>query len=856
MTLLNPKDFKRFLRRAMIAPFVLIALLAVVLIWQIGDLLAMSGREAHAHVVSAQANLVERLLIDAETGQRGFLVSGDPKFLKPYNDSLVYVEPAFGALITLSAGNNAQIQIVRQIQDMYRHWDRNARSEIELRYRGGPYQQVFRRGLGKAMMDGMRERFIVFLAEEDRLGLTRARETQRSTRITLAAGLMLAILFGLTLAAALQKMLGRLTHDYDAALLTIGESEEKFRSLILASSQIVWTANPLGEMMAPQPEWSAFTGQMPSQFVGMGWLQAVHTDDRMRTHAVWLEAITERKLFELEHRLKRNDGAYRIMSVRAVAVRSRNGAVREWVGIDSDITDRKDAEEELVRAKEAAEAASLTKSRFVATMSHELRTPLNAVIGYSEMLRDEARDLSLNTFVPDLDKIGDAGRHLLALINDILDLSKIEAGKVDLDIEEFDISQMIGEVATTIRPLIEKNGNRLIVDLPANIGMMRADITKLRQALFNLLSNAAKFTKAGDIRLTGHREELAESDWIILHVTDTGIGMTAEQQSRLFEPFVQADSSTTRKYGGTGLGLAISRSFCRLMGGDVEAHSELGHGATFTIRLPAHVRKGDTGLLRTIDAEELLAANGEHTILVIDDDPNARELMHRFLAREGFEVICAASGEEGIEAAIQLVPCAITLDVTMPWMDGWEVLTRLKANPTLCDVPVIMISMNDNSGMGHTLGATDYLTKPVQWDRLASVLRKFHCITPHCTVLVVEDDPISRAMTVKMLERAGWNVATAQNGQEALEQVGARVPELIILDLMMPEMDGFEFAARLRDNPAWRTIPIVVLTAKDITAEDQRRLNGFVERILHKGGSSQEQLLAQVGDLVKASLGR
>jgi len=467
------------------------------------------------------------------------------------------------------------------------------------------------------------------------------------------------------------------------------------------------------------------------------------------------------------------------------------------------------------------------------------------------------------TFVPDLDRIGDAGRHLLALINDVLDLSKIEAGKVELDLEEFSIGDLIRDVSATIQPLIEKNSNRLIVKLALDIGDMHADITKLRQALFNLLSNASKFTKEGNITLEAAREHDGEGEWIVLSVTDTGIGITEAQQSRLFEPFMQADSSTTRKYGGTGLGLAITQSFCHLMGGDVYVRSELGSGSTFTLRLPAIVRKVgvDPRALATAEISDeahdincrlIERVNGENTVLVIDDDPDARSLMQRFLMKEGFDAVTAASGEEGLDAARRLHPRVITLDVMMPKMDGWDVLTRLKADASLCDIPVVMITMMDNRGLGYTLGATDYLTKPVEWDRLTTVLRKFRCISPPCTVLVVEDDPASRAISSRMLERAGWQVETAVNGKEALERVAEKVPELILLDLMMPGMDGFEFASRLRSNPKWRAIPIVVLTAKDITAEDQRRLNGCVERILQKGGSSQEALLAQVAQLVKA----
>jgi signal transduction histidine kinase len=388
------------------------------------------------------------------------------------------------------------------------------------------------------------------------------------------------------------------------------------------------------------------------------------------------------------------------MSVRAVPVQSRDGSIREWVGLHSDITDRKEVEEDLRRAKEAAESANRTKSQFLANMSHELRTPLNAVIGYSEMLREEAQDLALDSFVPDLEKIGAAGRHLLALINDILDLSKIEAGKMELFLEDFAVDDAVREVAATVRPLVEKNGNRLQVECPDDIGTMHADLTKVRQSLFNLLSNAAKFTRQGTITLSIARERKEDRDWIVMRVADTGIGMSPEQQARLFEPFTQADASTTRQFGGTGLGLAITRRFCRMMGGDIEVGSEPGKGSMFTVCLPAVVLPLEPEDTVTVTSEAEHTADAANIVLVIDDDPNARNLMQRFLAREGFEAVTAASGEEGLAAARRLHPRVITLDVMMPRMDGWEVLTQLKADPNLCDIPVVMLTMVDNRNLG------------------------------------------------------------------------------------------------------------------------------------------------------------
>jgi CheY-like chemotaxis protein/two-component sensor histidine kinase len=486
-------------------------------------------------------------------------------------------------------------------------------------------------------------------------------------------------------------------------------------------------------------------------------------------------------------------------------------------------------------------------------MSHELRTPLNAIIGYSEMLQEEAEDLGQEDFTPDLQKIQFAGKHLLALINDILDLSKIEAGRMDLYLETFDLPSMVQEAVTTIQPLVEKNRNTLTVHCADNLGTIQADLTKVRQSLFNLLSNACKFTEQGTIRLAVSRETVDGAAWVTLRVTDTGIGMTPEQTGRLFQAFAQADASTTRQYGGTGLGLTITRHFCRMMGGDITVESALGQGSTFTIRLPAEVVDPKAAAAPRVEALPASAVlEGAPTVLIIDDDPTVHDLMQRFLRREGLRMVATASGAEGLRLARELRPDAITLDVMMPGMDGWAVLTALKADPNVADIPVIMLTIVDDKNMGYALGAADYLTKPIDWDRLAALLQKYRCAHPPCSVLVVEDDTDTRDMLRRMLTREGWAVTEATNGRVALEQVAASQPELILLDLMMPEMDGFAFIQALRQQDAWRSIPVIVVTAKDLTPEDRQRLNGYVEQILQKGAYSREELLHEIHHLVAA----
>jgi CheY-like chemotaxis protein len=348
-------------------------------------------------------------------------------------------------------------------------------------------------------------------------------------------------------------------------------------------------------------------------------------------------------------------------------------------------------------------------------------------------------------------------------------------------------------------------------------------------------------------------------------VTDTGIGLSSEQIDKLFRNFTQADASTTRKFGGTGLGLALTRRFCEMMGGTVTVRSRPGEGSVFTIHLPAVVsevkseavpEKGPVeGVIDTVQIGGKTGDNIERVedascVLVIHDDLAQRSLIQRFLSEEGFAVCTAAKGETGLRLARQLRPVAITLDVMMPGMDGWSVLLALKADPNLRDVPVIMLTLVNDPDRGFTLGAADIATKPVDRARLSKILKKYACPNPPCRVLLVEDDPASREVTRMILEKEGWQVIEAENGRLALECMERERPSLILLDLMMPEMDGFEFAVRMRRNLDWRLIPIVVLTAHDLSSEERRQLNGHVETILHKAGDSREMLLEQLRDLL------
>ncbi|MGI4945821.1 MAG: response regulator [Janthinobacterium lividum] len=625
--------------------------------------------------------------------------------------------------------------------------------------------------------------------------------------------------------------------EREAAEAGLRASEAHLSGIFAQTGAALAEAELDGRIFAVNDHYCTLVGRTREQLQGMGLQDIPHPDDAEVNAVLFRRVVDMAEPVTVEKRFIRGDGGLVWVANTLSLIQAASGGRSTLLSVAIDISAQKQVEQDLAVAKEAAEEANLAKSTFIANMSHELRTPLSAIIGYSEMLQEEVADgTSPDEFAADLGKIESNARHLLGLINDVLDLSKIESGKMEVFAETFEIEPMLRDVAAAMETLVARKGNTLVLALEPALGTIRSDVTKVRQTLFNLLSNAAKFTEGGTITLAATREDGSGVASLVLRVSDSGIGMTPEQLAKLFQRFSQADASTTRRIGGTGLGLSITKAFMTMLGGEIDVQSTAGAGSTFTVRLPVDFPEPREVMLARavpdgLDEHAPAQAPDRETVLVVDDDPSQLTLMSRFLEREGFSARTAADGPGGLALARTLNPRAILLDVTMPGMDGWSVLRALKADPQTTDIPVVMVTFINDNGLAIALGAMDYVTKPVKWERFRSVMDRFR--DTDGDVLVVDDNPDTRRHLRAALERDRWSVTEAANGRDALERVADARPRVVLLDLEMPVMDGFAFLHAFRDLPGCRDIPVVVVTARDLSRADRENLQG-VSRIVSK----------------------
>ncbi|MGE5405319.1 MAG: response regulator, partial [Candidatus Saccharibacteria bacterium] len=512
------------------------------------------------------------------------------------------------------------------------------------------------------------------------------------------------------------------------------------------------------------------------------------------------------------------------------------------VALFHDITEMQNLLEQLELEKERAEEANRLKSEFLANMSHELRTPLNSIIGYTHCVLDELDGPVNEEQTKDLNRVVTSAENLLHLINDILDLSKIESGKMELFPEKTEAAALIREVIIAVNPVAEQKKLVLAEKVEPDLPYLYADSFRIRQVLMNLIGNAVKFTSEGGVTAGAYFEPLENA--VVFYVRDTGIGLSEESIQYIFEEFRQADGSTTRRFGGSGLGLSISRRLVEMLGGSIWVESKIGEGSCFFFTVP---------LLDVPQTQEQpvevtpVSKKENNVVIVIDDDNEDIKLITQFLEPEGYKVIGANSGREGIQLIKEQKPMAVLLDVLMPELDGWQTLYNIKADDELQNIPIIMASVIENRELGFALGAAEYLAKPVRKPDLLRKISMFRSVMVNETILVVDDDPNFCDLAQKILS-AEYRVLTASSGEEALELLNVYMPDLILVDLMMPGMDGFQFIFHVRSNYS-RNLPLIVISAKDITEQERNYLHElFVDNIIRKGAMQKEEFIKYLSE--------
>jgi PAS domain S-box-containing protein len=659
------------------------------------------------------------------------------------------------------------------------------------------------------------------------------------------------------LTEAFNHMLDRIEQQNRA----LNESKERLDLALQSAGVGTWSWDVVSDRMT----WDDFSrpllGISPGTRIERyhDFISLLHPDDRDRALRATRLTLEDDLPYDTEFRVLRPDGRLRSLAARGRMYRDAAGKPLRMSGVCLDITERQAAQEQR-QAREAAETANRAKSEFLASMSHELRTPLNAIIGFSELLENHTFGDLNERQQRYVGNVLSSGRHLLQLINDILDLSKVEAGHMELSLSQFDAGSLVKDARNMVGALAEKKGLSLEVVVEEGLPPLNADSSKFKQILYNLLSNAIKFTPTGgriraSVRQSRHPNAADNGKWIEVAVSDTGIGLKPEDQERIFGAFEQVDSTYNRQQEGTGLGLALTSKFVELHGGRIWVESALGHGSVFQFVLPIDPNPRPLSFQAPDTSAAAVMAGDGPLVLVVEDDQQAWQLLSHHLTEAGYRTARAPNGEQAVEMARRLQPRAITLDILLPDQDGLKVLTRLKGDAETKSIPVIVISISDSRELGLSLGAVDWLVKPAdQADLLAAVHRAIAGADPSTrTVLVVDDEPPTVELLTDMLTSHGFRVLTALDGRRGIAIARAQRPDLIVLDLVMPELTGFDVVRELRQLPECRDIPILIFSVKDLTPEERDRLRGSVQAVVTKGAMG--DLLRELARIEPANSG-
>ncbi|MBK8182404.1 MAG: response regulator [Candidatus Competibacteraceae bacterium] len=842
------------INRAATSPLVRYTLLGLALlalagiVWSLYGVFAAQAQVSSQNALQLAAQRYVSSLKDVETAYRGYLIAGTEDFLEPYQQAKSALDDHAAALKAVEVPSGL---IAEAISDMITEGQTLlafANGVIEARQKSfTDAQALMIARIGKYSMDKVRKDLNAIESWSRSESQRNSDQTRQYFPITIAAVAVLALV--ITLFVSFASRARRASMHARSLLADVIERAPVGLALLDQHLQIHQANNAFAKMAAENGKLRA-----GSRLASV----APQIDKSLRQRIS--SAIAIRRRFEDTEAEKLIDvliddkQLYFKASVFPATLVDDTGAESPGVGIVlNDMTRQRQSELELELARDAAESANRAKSTFIANMSHELRTPLTAVLGYCELIEEDLSDLGQESILTDVNKINSNARHLLGLINDVLDLSKIEAQKMDVHAVEFTVGAMLEELEAATGSLIAKNNNTLSLTADALDTVLVTDDLKVKQILLNLIGNAAKFTTDGQIAVHATQVEKNNVAHTQFTVKDTGIGMSKEQVANLFQRFTQADETTTRKYGGTGLGLALTRALSKMLGGGIDVESVEGEGTTFTLVIPtryeARVVHAETGAEVT-PAEKGTSSDASKrnipSVLVVDDDPSARELLTRHLEREGFTVTTASSGAEALEQIKTVKPLAVLLDVMMPGLDGWHVLKAIRANPDTKDIPVIMQTVLDDRNFAYALGATSYLKKPARRDELAKALQLLATPTAGHEVLIVDDDQAANERLIEMLTRDGWNCRMALNGVEALKALTDHQPDLVLIDLIMPEMDGYAFIREVRKNAKFDDLPMVIMTAEDVRSGKVRELASETAGIVQKGSLPLADLVADL----------